>query len=469
MTEQSFQDTKWYIYCCRATEIYTLLILSVFPLFTGFRGYILLLQKKHIFFLTVTMLWLLSILYFVARHLFTRGRVKGADKMPRSGIILLCVLAFSLSATVSTLLSPYSVFISAQEGKYDDLLTYLLYGSLLLGVTVFGIKKRLSFIVFAVAYTICCGIAAIQLLDCNVLGLYPAGMTPYSPYVQETGVFLGTLGNVDAVSAYHCLALPLFVSALFFGKEQWRWLLLVPIGLGAAVQIHAGVASGLLAVGLTVLLLVPGYVISKLSQTSRRRFRAVGWFGGAFLFLLALLVLYIIPFEKGTLYELHQVLHGHIEDSYGSHRILIWRKCAEVFREHPVFGIGPDCLEYYLDIFFERESLLLGWTLRTYVDTAHNTFLQLLLNFGVIGCIPLSALLVETADGIRTQWQRSQRIRILLPPFLCYLIQAFFNIGTCMIVPLFLVLWGTLLSEISCLDLEPQAIMKREKEGPVRL
>jgi len=48
--------------------------------------------------------------------------------------------------------------------------------------------------------------------------------------------------------------------------------------------------------------------------------------------LIVLAAIYYIDFESGTLLELHNVLHGNIEDSYGSSRIFIWRKPTPTLR-----------------------------------------------------------------------------------------------------------------------------------------
>ena len=82
--------------------------------------------------------------------------------------------------------------------------------------------------------------------------------------------------------------------------------------------------------------------------------------------------------------------------------------------------------------------------LRSIVDNAHNMYLQLFVNFGVIGAAPLSILAVYTTERIA---ERMQSVRLLLAPMICFLIQAAFNIGTCIVAPLFLILWGIILHD----------------------
>ena len=345
MRETARSPGAWLCFSQRATDIYAIVMLAVFPLFTGTSGYLFLHLKKYLFFLAATLLWLLSLFFF--RVIWPRGSGRGF-KPSFPGC---CMLAFALFGSLSTLRSPYAVFFTTEIGKYDGMLTYLLYMCILGGVFRFGADRRHCMIAFSVGYTLCCAVAAVQLLGFNALWLFPDDMTYYSPYVQETGAFLGTLGNVDVFSALHCLALPLFAGVLLLGRGRLRFLLLIPLLLGAAVMLCAKVASGLLALCVTTALLLPPLLAAHL----RSRGRAVGkWadYSGPLFILLGLAAVYFLPVRSGAVYELHQVLHGNIDESFGSHRILIWRKTAEVFRSHFLLGIGPDCLEYYLDILF---------------------------------------------------------------------------------------------------------------------
>lgn len=431
----------WRRYSEKATTVYAVVMLTLYPLFTGLSGYMFLHLKKYLLFLAATLLWLLSLAAFRMLRL-RREKQRFLVTIP-----VCCLLAFAVLGSVSTCLSRYAVFFTREIGRYDGMTTYLLYAFILYGAYVYGVNERLCLWAFAGSYTACCAIALLQLLGFNALSLFPGEFTYYSPEVQETGAFLGTLGNVDILSALHCLALPLFFCALLFSEGRKRWLLLIPLLCGSGVLAAAGVASGILALLVTALLLIPAYAAGHIRL---RRGRAPKWlfFSGAALLLAALAAFYLLPFRSGTPYELHQVLHGEIDDSFGSHRILIWRKTAEVFLAHPWFGIGPDSLANYLDIHFQRESQALGVVLRTYVDNAHSMYLQLFVSFGILGVLPLSILMTYTMDRAASRLLYSTPVRILFPPLLCYLIQALFNVGTCIVVPLFLILWGTLLHAV---------------------
>lgn len=423
----------------RITEVYLLVMMTLFPIFTGISGYLYLHLKKYLFFGSLTLLWSAWLIVNDIRRAILVRRI------PSISTVSWCVGAFFLSATISTLLSPQAVLFSTEIGRYDSLLTYLLYGMILLGVCRFGEKKSIYLYAFAVGYLTCCVIALLQLLGFNALWLYPDHMNYYDPYVIETGRFLSPLGNVDVFSALHCLALPLLGWALLLGREKKRLVLLLPLLLGLAVQLWAGVASGLLALALTMILFLPLGLVHRWEQGIGNRVRLLSWTGLPLL-LLVLLILYVVPWQQRTMFELHSALHGVLKDEFGSHRVQIWRETLEVIRQHPLFGIGPGCLDAYEQIHFERYSEALGIVVGGGVDDAHNGYLQALVSFGFMGTLPTLSLLFYTVQEI---WRRRESavVCILVPPFFAYLVQMFFNIETCIDQPLFFILWGLLLSE----------------------
>lgn len=424
-----------------AAELYVLLMLSVYPLFTGPDGYIYLQLDKYLFFLAATTIW-----FVLLTGLFIAWLVRSRH-LPRMTTTAACLLAFAALALISTLTSTYGVFFTREIGRYDSLSTYYLYGIILLSVAVIGVNPLHCLYAFTTSYTVCCGIALLQLFGRNPFSLFPDGLSYLSPAVQETGAFLGTVGNVDVFSALHCLALPLFAGVLCYGKRPRRWLLILPLLLGAAVQLAADVSAGILAELIVAVLVLPTGLVRRLSDRRPGAVRPWMYFSGAIILAVALAAWYWIPFPSGAAYELHEILHGNLDNSFGSHRILIWRETTAVLRKHLLLGIGPDTLQYYLPIRFERYSEVFQETVVTTVQNAHSAPLQLLVSFGLLGFIPLSVLLTNTFALLLPRLHDSAVCRIMVLPFLCYLVQSLFNLGTCIVVPMFLILWGMILYE----------------------
>ena len=149
----------------------------------------------------------------------------------------------------------------------------------------------------------------------NPLGLYPEGMDYYDSGVSYTGAFLGTL-ETRTFSAHSsaCPAYALSQSALHYGGRDL--LLLLPSALCALVAALSKSEAALLGIAAGALIGIPYYVYL---HSSRRP--ALIFLGcEAALLIAGLALVYFAAPASGTLYELHEILHGRISDSFGSSR-----------------------------------------------------------------------------------------------------------------------------------------------------
>ena len=424
----------------RVTGWYLFVMLAGYPLFTGPEGYIYLTEKKFIFFAVCTSLWFASLCVWNL----------GKREHRRIYVPDLLVAAFCLLAAAATMFGIYRSWVSMDTGRCDGLLTYLLYGCILIGVFHYGIPRYSYLWVLAISYSVMCVIAILQLCGYNPWELYPNQLCYYDPFVQEVSPFLGTLGNIDVFSAMHTLAIPVLAGGMFCEKMRARWCLLIPVTLGLICVLWVRVASGMVALFLTGLFLMP-FVCSQCCPVGYSR-RSAFLFGCLFctgVFGLCMLWVYMGNWNSQTLLELQKLLHGEVSDSFGSHRIQIWKRTMEIIRDNPVLGIGPDNLGMKMDIVFERYSEALEEWLANGVDNAHNEYLQYLASFGILGTMPLAVLQGITWIGAAKKWRDSKVLRILCPAMVCYQIQALFNIGLCFVSPLFFIAWAFVLKEVA--------------------
>ena len=485
-------------FAVRITDKYILIMLLVFPLFTGLSGYRSITLSKYLFFVCATCAWLLLI---AAYGVFSVIRQKGEIVYPDAPS--LAVIVFMTVCCLSAVFSPFreSVFFGA--GRYDGLATLLLYGGIFLGCARYARPRIAHAAALGISCTLCCAVAVLQLLDTDVLKLFPSGMSYYDHGTFYTGEFLGTIGNTNLLSAYLCLCIPLF-SALFISGEGKRpRLFAVPVFPAVFVLTASGVAGGAVALCVCALCAAPvlmtsrerlyraaavltviclavglalGFECSYENRTAAFGFdfaKALPAFLAAALSLAAygilkrpdaprsdgrgylrtililegaavaagLAALYFIPWSGGTAYELSRVLHGEINDSFGSSRIAIWKNVLALVPERPLLGGGPDTLALRLDMRFSRYVQETGRTLSVYVDNAHNEYLGLLVNTGVLGlaaflgCMALTAgrLLARRGEGIYAAFGLG---------LVCYWVQAFFGLGLCITAPLMWIFWG---------------------------
>ncbi len=75
------------------------------------------------------------------------------------------------------------------------------------------------------------------------------------------------------------------------------------------------------------------------------------------------------------------------DDGFGAGRLLIWKEALQLYTKNPVLGIGPDNSAYYARLHRIGERLPYGSAL-------HNSFLDLLVDYGALGFLTLMGFFV---------------------------------------------------------------------------
>lgn len=485
----------------RVCDIYLITMLLVFPLFFGFSGYSQITISKYVLLLTATGLWLGAL-----GVLALRRQLGPMKRCPAQA----AALAMALIAVLSWLFSGDMATSFLGAGRFDGLLSTLVYLLIFLGVSAFARPKALHLRAFALAAALMLCVALLQLAGRNPLRLYPRDLGFYDNGIRYSGVYLATVGNTNLLDAILCLALPAFLALYVCGID---WFPMVPAALAVPVLQKAGGDGLKLACALTALVFPP-LLCTDLSRV-RRALRALAWlllFAGLgalwqpdadaalrFAFsgraaalllaaaaaaglslcplpasfapgtralrrffalcagaaaLLGLLWLLLAP-HTGTLYEIAQTLRGQAEESFGSSRIRIWRACLALVPQRPLLGCGPGMLAAKLDVQFARYVPETGQTLRSFADNAHNVYLGTLVNTGVFGLAAhLAVLGLAAAQAVK---KRDDPLAApLAVGLLCAAIHAFFGLGLSLSEPLFWLALGML-----C------ACASREKTPPV--
>jgi len=475
------------------TSGYIYVMLFAFPLFTGGSGYANITFSKYLFFVIATILWILALIII---SLANRAVLK------RPSAVQMAVLLFMLSAVLSFLFSAFKAQSFIGAGRYDGLLSLLLYTLIFLGVAEFGGAKMPHAYAFAASVSLCCIVGILQIFNLDILRLFPEGITYYDAHTLYTGEFLGTIGNVNILSSLLCLAIPLFFALPVISGARRDFVFFIPLFLAVLTLCVSRVSAGAVACALCAVFGTPLLMTTiprlrralcaasvSLFAVAASRFFDAGFSDGAFyamlhfskmavllciaalcLLVLALLLcikefnpsrknmqvffscfcfasllgalvfVYFYPWSGGTLYELSEILHGNINEKFGSSRIEIWRESLKLFPERPLLGGGPDTLSLRLSMSFSRYVEETGQTLSTFVDNAHNEYLGYLINLGAFGFLSYLAVIFTSLFG----WARAKGSSIGLAlgfSVLCYAFQSFFSLGLCIVSPIF---WLTL-------------------------
>ncbi|NLH00455.1 MAG: O-antigen ligase family protein [Clostridiales bacterium] len=482
------------------TDKYIYAILLVFPLFTGFYGYSKITLSKYIFFAAVTGIWALSVI----AHCIKKKEKICLEKTPSPVWLVLLYLIF---CCVSAAVSPFGSAVLLGEGRFDGLVTIFLCVCIFLLASRFSVPKASYVYALSLSSSINCAVAVLQMAGLNPLRLFPGDYTFYDAGVKFSSVFLGTIGNADLFSAFLCLSLPM-VCVFYITAEKRHYALLPTAALSVFCLLACKVSGGILAFSVFILISAPFVVTGEerlrraldillisavsafaassiaMSGTTKsfpisisfsikstvfltasmmivflrtfvkkkdfepRLLKAFLSFLSAFVVLAGIVTIYFWKGTEGTVYELSQVMHGNIEDGFGSSRILIWRNLLKLFPERPLLGGGPGTIPLRLNLVFSRYVEETGKTLKTYVDNAHNDYLGILVCTGLLSLVPyLAAQLLSLGKAATAD--KNPFVPCLACALLCYWVQSFFGLGLFLVSPIMWLLWGMLISSLS--------------------
>ncbi|MBQ8654804.1 MAG: O-antigen ligase family protein [Clostridia bacterium] len=377
-------------------------------------------------------------------------------------------------------------------GRHEGLQTQLFYAAIFLCMSLWRPRLKMIVRLCGVTLMVFFAITVMQYAGQNPLNLFPAGLSTRTNYE-----FQGTIGNIDMVSGYLCLCVPLLLGSYVL-EEKPSALLLVSGACGMLLQMMIEVQSGLIALAaglalLAILLLrrphlrwrimlvfaaallcaavrsllgfpwlektadvvfpyqpslmkllliatavAAVYLAMRLRRNpgreASRRMTAIIALSAALALLLALLLL---PLPEGSgIWEIQQALRGKPRISFGSYRLGVWQYTLDIVRQHPLFGGGPDTFLYAMKQYLTQNMLHLPETF----DNPHNEYLAILCNNGLpallIYLCMLGTLLV---CGLRAG--RSENL-ILSGAVLTFMLQGFFSFSICLVTPMFWAVCG---------------------------
>lgn len=390
------------------TDIYISILLSAYILI--FAPYTMIAEVKFAAFLILSGAYLIGIAILSVRE----------RSFPAPKPLVILVGLYFIATVISALLSPYDYNPFIGASRYDGVLTQLIYCLTFLSVAAFGRLREKHIYILGAAMTLFCALSVTQFLGLDILRLYPEGMTYLDGNVRYSGEYFGTLGNADFSSVLLSVSAAVFLAAMVRKKKL---LLIIPLALSLLCLAWAHVAEGIVGFVGAVAIMAP------LSLGKRGKYLALIELALA---LAGLTAVYFIDLG-GSLGELHEILHGRVEDTFGSGRIGIWRAVLGEIPKHPLFGGGPDSMiEWDIEPF---SRVVGGKTIYRYIDCAHNEYLNLLAQEGIFAFLcALGALVFGVWSAVK------KGDRIALAGAVSYMLCAFFGISMYIITPVFLAL-----------------------------
>lgn len=402
-------------------EIWLGLFVAFYLLFPGGKGYrAISAAKTWSFYGLMALLLGLGIWYFV-RDL--RNKTLRPLTAPQ-----IAALGFLVCTLVSAALSAYPDKAWYNPSAHEAALTVSLYVLLFLIVSRWGRATERLFRVLCWSLGAFCLLCLLQAFGENPLGLYPGDMNYYDGYnVKYPGGYAGTIGNVDFVSAFLALVTPMLLLRTLGQKPKQAWpcWVLAAICFGLAVWIR--VLCGLVGLAL-------GAVIC-LAVLCRDRDRKWILLGIGALALAGLTLLWAVDLPVKFLHELHELLHGRPDDTFGTGRFYIWRQMLERIPRQLFFGVGPDAARFSgLEPFIRYEDGV--EVARATITDAHCYPLHILYCQGLPALLSWLALVGMTLF----RWFKARTdpaIRPLGGGLVCFLCAMFFCPSSIIIMPFF--------------------------------
>ena len=216
-------------------------------------------------------------------------------------------------------------------------------------------------------------------------------------------------------------------------KQSWPSLLLAAVCLG--IMLWLRVLCGL--VGLLL-----GAVVCLLVFCGRKGRRLLLPICAALL-MAALAALWFLDLPIQPLHELHEILHGRVEDSFGSGRIYIWRQILQRIPDRLLFGVGPDMARFSGLAPFVRYDRAGGVAATAAITDAHCFPLQILYCQGLPALLSFLALVAL----VLTHWVRGRSrpaTAALGCGIVCFLGAMLFCFSSIIIMPFFWLALGLL-------------------------
>ena len=429
------------------TSIYVALILSVYLLFFDKNGLAAISKAKMECYYALTLCYFAAVLVLLivqcARRKLRWAQIWADLKQtPVAAWLIMLYLVFTL---ISALLSDYNA-VWLGGIRREGALTISLYCVSFFLICRFYRPARWHLYLFAAATTAFCVICILQLLDINVFGLYP--LAENLTCANFNGNFIGTIGNIDFAAAFLCIAIPVFWCGILRLKDKQRSLLFLPLLLCIAVLWKINVAAGYVGVIGGALLSLPVVL------PSSKKCRMIVLIVVAVLIVAALIVVYFVKIPQRELFQLHNILHGKVKDSYGSGRFYIWRTTLGAVPEHLWFGTGPDTMSFADFARGEVYAANGAYQYSRLYDAAHNEYLTILFHQGIFALLAyLAALGCSLVLWIR-QSNDNAVAAIAGTAVLCYCLQAFFGISQLITSPYFWCILAVLVNALS-IKIEP--------------
>jgi hypothetical protein len=367
--------------------------------------------------------------------------------------------------------------------------------------------SHVDFSLFAVSASAMGIIAILQFYSIDIFELYPVG--DLGPYFGFNISYRTTIGNVDFLGCYACMAMLAFMGLYVKTNKKIRFLYFFAACISFETLLISAVYQGKVGSAGAVVLLLP-FLVAERKTLGKALIMLSGWaftywlhhwylfenflpslgedapsirirsiftswplremlvlgFAGlaaglALVFVkkikwpklktiqitsVALLAAVVVgglatvevvganvP-NSSIFYQAREVMHGNLDDNFGSGRGMVWKLTMGRIKEHAIIGAGPDSFFY---AFGEENQAATRDKLGVVFDKAHNDFLQMVICYGVGGLLAYLVLIGSMVVLSLKKAFSDDFLLVALGAALAYIACSFFGIDTVIVTPIY--------------------------------
>ena len=251
----------------------------------------------------------------------------------------------------------------------------------------------------------------------------------------------GTFGNTNFMGSFISMGIPIFIITYIIKGDKISFItsLLVFFCL-----IACRARSGWVAFGIFSIILLIYLIKNKNKKLFKRAVILV------VCFIMIFMLLYL-PEKSIVKQKINQVKNDvtiaktkGLNDKLGSSRIQVWKIVIELIEKYPIFGVGTDNLKKGIADNLTETSINFILRAKVSIDKAHNEYLHIAVTLGIPSLVIYLTFLCMIVFPKLKNILKQEKTFINLSVIISYLAQAFFNISTIGVAPLFWLSLGLL-------------------------
>lgn len=375
--------------------------------------------------------------------LFSRWKELKFDRIDKTLLIFYILILISMLFSFNI-----KKAIIGESNRFEGVLTFTVYFLVYYCAKYyFQYNKKLK--TFAII-TVCIAsiIGILQYYNIfPIYYIYNIFNIPYRPDFASS-----TFGNTNFFGSFLAICVPVFM-ALYLIKEKRCYLVLSYISFWA--MLSSATRSSWFGLAFATIFGII-YVIKNYSKDLLKKVGIIA-IGFIIIFGIMLIPPKFLPSQNqhGLLAnrldllsnELHSVfIEQNVKSSFGSGRFKIWSSVLKAIKAAPLIGCGPDNLKEGLLYYALEDTIYQAEVYHRYIDKAHNEYLQIGATIGLPALVVYLAFIGQILYKEKNMF-KSKATFILVIPILGYLAQAFFNISTIGVAPIFWFLLGIIQNE----------------------